>query len=72
MALPSPALKNRPAFLSQEEGRKLFDHVSREMMGMPGPEFLARFDAGEFDTMGEDTPEGFNLQYLIMLIPFGR
>ena len=73
MALPVqyPA-KALSATLTPQEGRELFDHVAQEMTGMSGEEFLTRYDAGEFNGMGEDTPEGFKLQYLIMLIPFGR
>lgn len=73
MALPAESQPtSRPTRLSREEGHELFDYVAREIAGMSGPEFLARYDAGEFDKLGEDTPEGFKLQYLIMLIPFGR
>lgn len=61
-----------PARLFHEEGHELLDYVAREIAGMSGPEFLARYDAGKSNDMSEETPEGFNLQHLIMLIPFGR
>lgn len=72
-ALPDePKPTSRPARLSHEEGHELFDYAAREIAGMSGPEFLARYDAGKSNDLSEETPEGFNLQHLIMLIPFGR
>lgn len=71
MALPSPAT-NRPTTLSREEGHELFDYAAREIAGMSGPEFLARYDAGEIPEPGDETRADHDLRYLIMLIPIGR
>jgi len=54
-----------------EEGRALFDYQARKVMNMSGPEFLERWDAGEFRDF-TDTPEHWPLMSLIMLIPFAR
>ena len=71
MELPSPPT-TRPTTLSLEEGHELFDYVAREIAGMSGLEFLARYDAGEIPEPGDETRADHDLQYLIMLIPFGR
>lgn len=70
MALPNPSTK-RPTTLSPEEGRELFDYVSRRITGLSGDAFLARYNAGEFKP-DDETREGRDLMYLIMLIPFAR
>ena len=73
MALPAePKPESRPTMLSREEGHELFDHVARETVGMSGPEFLARYDAGEIEEPGDENSEDWALRRLIMLIPFGR
>lgn len=73
MALPAePKPTSRPTRLSREEGHELFDYVAREIAGMSGPEFLARYDAGEIEEPGDETSEDWALRRLIMLIPFGR
>ncbi|ADG88235.1 hypothetical protein TBS_05010 [Thermobispora bispora] len=33
--------------LTEEEGRKFFDEVTRAELGMSGDEFLRRYDAGD-------------------------
>ena len=71
MELPSPPI-TRPTTLSREEGHERFDYAARETTGMSGPEFLARYDAGEIDEPGDETSEDWALRRLIMLIPFGR
>ena len=60
-----------PAELSPERAAALFDQVARRIVGISGKEFLARWDAGEYREY-EDTPQGRELSYLILLIPFGR
>ena len=60
-----------PLELSPERAAAFFDQVSRRIVGISGKEFLARWDAGEFRDF-EDTPQGRELSYLILLIPFGR
>jgi hypothetical protein len=73
MALPAePKPTSRPLRLSREEGQELFDYVAQEIAGMSGPDFLARYDAGEIEESGDETRQDHDLQYLIMLIPFGR
>jgi hypothetical protein len=73
MALPAePKPTSPPLRLSREEGHELFDYVAREIAGMSGPEFLARYDAGEIEEPGDETSEDWALRRLIMLIPFGR
>lgn len=58
-------------FLTDEEGRQLFDTSARRTMGMSGEEFIRRWDAGEFAEIADDAdhPE---IMRLAMLIPFGR
>lgn len=60
-----------PIVMPPELGIALFDQESRRIVGIPGDEFLERWDAGEFRDW-EDTPEGREVAYLILLIPFGR
>ena len=62
-----------PSVLSPDEAIALFDHESRRLAGMPAEEFLARWDAGEYRDLNLDaTPEGRDIAYLALLIPFGR
>jgi len=49
----------------------MFDEEARKTTGLSGEEFICRYDAGEFRDY-EDVPEGRELSYLIMLMPFGR
>ena len=55
--------------LSPEEGRAFFDRKAREELGLPGDEFLSRWDAGEFQPV-PDTPEGRKVGRLVMMFPF--
>lgn len=54
--------------VSKEEGQKIFDNAARKFMGMSGPEFLAAWDVGKFDDMGETR----KLMRVARLLPFGR
>jgi hypothetical protein len=74
MSLSAPeTTENLPSVLSPEECAALFDHVARRLAGMSGKEFLAKWDAGEYRDLDLDaTPEGRNIVYLSLLIPFGR
>ncbi len=57
--------------LSPEEGRAYFDEASRNLLGIPGEEFLRRWDAGEYrDT--PDIPESNGIRRMAMMIPFAR
>lgn len=72
MALPIETIpEDPPIVMPAELGIALFDQEARRIVGMSGDEFLERWDAGEFRDW-EDTPEGRELEYLILLIPFGR
>lgn len=50
-----------------EEGRALLDRAAREVLNISGEEFLARYDAGEYE--GSDDPA---ITRVAMLIPFAR
>jgi len=52
--------------VTREEGVALFDRASRRILGIPGEEFLARWDRGEY---GDDDSKAVRLS---MLIPFAR
>ncbi len=56
-------------FLTVEEGYAYFDRRSRELLDIPGDEFLRRWDAGEFRAP-PDAPEDRKLNRLVMLLPF--
>jgi hypothetical protein len=58
-------------FSSPEEGHRLFDEQSRELLGISGSEFLRRWDAGHYQPV-PDTAEGKNIRRLAMLMPFAR
>jgi hypothetical protein len=50
-----------------EEGRAMLDRAAREVLNMSGEEFLARWDAGDFED-----PEDPAITRVAMLIPFAR
>lgn len=56
--------------LTQEEDTELFDQVVRREMGISGPEFLQRWDAGEFEGVNYDDVPGLVTVY--MYLPFAR
>jgi len=53
-------------FLSREESRALFDRVARRKVGLSGPEFVRRWEAGAYDADPEAVME------LVILLPFAR
>lgn len=53
--------------LTPEEGRKLFDRVAHETLGISGEEFLRRWDAGEYANSDD-----MAVTRLYMLMPFAR
>ncbi|MBA2277606.1 MAG: hypothetical protein H0W06_07555 [Chloroflexia bacterium] len=57
--------------LSPEESRAMFDREARHWAGVPGEEFLRRWDAGEYRNI-PDTPEGRRTMEVIFLLPFVR
>lgn len=44
--------------LNQQEAEKAFDTVARREMGISGPEFLRRWDAGHYEGQRMDDIEG--------------
>jgi hypothetical protein len=52
---------------TREEGRALLDRAAREVLQISGEEFLARWDAGEYESA--DDPA---VTRVAMLIPFAR
>jgi hypothetical protein len=58
-------------FATPEEGRALFDFQARKLLGISGDEFLQRWDRGEYRPV-PDTPDGWKVGHLVMLIPFAR
>jgi hypothetical protein len=53
--------------LDREEGAALFDKTTRKLLGIPGTEFLARWDRGDY----EDSDD-MAITKVAMLIPFAR
>ncbi|MFT4038675.1 MAG: hypothetical protein QM692_10885 [Thermomicrobiales bacterium] len=58
-------------FLTEEQGRALFDRDARKALGISGEEFLRRWDAGEYTPI-PDTPEGWPIARLWMSLPLVR
>jgi len=52
---------------TREEGKEMLDSAAREVLNISGDEFLARWDAGEFQD--SDDPA---ITRVVMLIPFAR
>lgn len=52
---------------SRSEGRAMFDRAAMEELSLSGDEFLAKWDAGEY----EDTDDP-KVTRVAMLIPFAR
>jgi hypothetical protein len=63
--------ENLPSVLPAERAAAFFAHEAERLAGMSAEEFLRKWDAGEFRDLDE-TPEGRNIAYLALLIPFGR
>jgi hypothetical protein len=73
MAVPANKTTTKyPLVMPAEMAREMFDQEARLTVGMSGDEFIRRYDAGEFRDWDDDTSEGHELAYLIMLMPFGR
>lgn len=58
-------------FLDAEEGRRQFNELVESRLGISGPEFIRRFDAGEYQQIADDEDHRDIIE-LAMLIPFGR
>jgi hypothetical protein len=52
---------------TREEGQAMLDRAAREVLGISGDEFLAKWDAGEYED--SDDPA---ITRVAMLIPFAR
>lgn len=55
-------------YLTDDEGKHLFDEAVRREMGISGEEFLRRWDAGEW----RDDPDHEPIMGLLFLMPFAR
>lgn len=53
--------------VTREEGRAVLDRAAREALGISGEEFLARWDAGQYEDDGNPA-----VARVAMLIPFAR
>lgn len=54
--------------LNPEESKAFFDDAARQLLGISGDEFAARWAAGEYDDIADD-PEHREVLYLAMLGP---
>jgi hypothetical protein len=62
-----------PSILPADEAVAMFDREARRVVGMSGAEFIARWDAGEYEDVDLDSSrEGRDIIGLSGLIPFGR
>lgn len=52
--------------LSEGEAHRLFHERSLTLVGLSGPEFIRRWDAGDLD------PDDERVLEVAMLLPFGR
>jgi hypothetical protein len=58
-------------FASEAEGRFMFDYQARKTFGISGDEFLARYDAGEYNDL-TDMDEIHKVNRQVMLMPAVR
>lgn len=70
------ALRHKPKqeerhVLPAHEGRLLFDREARRLLDMSGDDFLARWDAGEYQDL-PDSVETRRRMRVALLIPFVR
>jgi hypothetical protein len=54
-----------------DEGRRIFDQVVRDEMGISGEEFIRRWEAGVYWEVA-DQPGSRHIGRLIMMIPLAR
>ena len=71
MAIPVEEKTKRKVVLSKEEGRAYFEEAIPRLLCISAGEFLQRYDAGEYADL-PDTPEYWDVERAIFLIPFGR
>jgi hypothetical protein len=56
--------------MSDSEYDSMFDRIAQKNMGISGPEFLRRWDAGEFKGVDWDSIDG--LHAVAMALPLAR
>ncbi len=72
LAVQAPTEK-LPSVLPPAQAVALFEAEAQRVAGIPAEQFLAKWDAGEYQNLNlDDTPEGRGIAYLALLIPFGR
>ena len=57
--------------LTAEESRHLFDKECQRLLGISGPDFLERYDRGDYDWKN-GAPHNEKVCVLSVIIPFGR
>lgn len=67
MPKTQPRLTVEVTEATPDEGRALLDRAARDVLGISGDEFLAKWDAGDYE--GMDDPA---ITRVAMLIPFAR
>ncbi len=67
MATHSEKRAKQVRTLSPDEARKAFDAEARLYLGMSGEEFIAKWDAGEFQD-----PDQPNIIHVALLLPLVR
>ncbi len=60
-----------PSVASREQAVALFEQEARRITRLSGKQFLSKRDAGDYSNL-DDTPEGREIAYLGLLLPFGR
>ena len=74
MALRSPIESDEnqeDLIMPKAEALVFFEREIQRLMGMPGDEFIRRYDAGEYEDL-DDLPENWHVLRASFLIPFGR
>jgi hypothetical protein len=71
MALTIQSTTELASVLPAAEARALFEQEAWRLAGMSAEQFLEKWEAGDYRDL-DDTPEGRQIAYLAMLIPFGR
>lgn len=64
-------MQNQSTVLTPEEAREWFDRKARAILGISGPEFIRRWDAGEFPKL-TDTPETWDIELVAAMLPLVR
>jgi hypothetical protein len=67
MSMAARADQVEVEIVTEAEGRDLFNRAALDFLGVSGPDFLLKWDRGEY--RWDDRPE---VTHVAMLIPFGR